>query len=103
MGAKSVCVLEKEENFNKRNFPDVDNDGFEIHVPDGTSSIAEIEYNFFREIYFEYNQGHDEFHDQEEQLKIDLMEANGINEEFIENLREKLQKVTKENKSLKED
>ena len=78
-------------------------DGFEIHVPDGTSSIAEIEYNFFREIYFEYNQGHDEFHDQEEQLKIDLMEANGIDEEVIENLKGKLQKVAKENKSLKED
>ena len=30
--AKSVCVLEKEENFNKRNFPDVDNGKLELYL-----------------------------------------------------------------------
>ena len=77
-------------------------DGFELPV-NGARSSAEIEYYFFLDIYEAYNQGHDEFHQQEDNLKWDLMEAKGVDQDAIDDLKKKLQMVAQENKNLKED
>jgi len=100
--AKSVVALSKPENFTKMNFPNVDNDGFEIDC-NGTKSVAEIEYNFFLKCYSAYNQGKDTFPDQENDLYWDLMDNKEVTEEIIEKLEKELRLVQQEHQILKED
>jgi len=101
--AKSVVALSKPENFTKMNFPNVDNDGFEIDGNGSSKSVAEIEYNFFLMCYAEYNQGKDSFPDQENKLYWDLMDNKEVTEEIIEKLDKELRLVQQENQNLKED
>jgi len=100
--AKSVVALSMPENFRKMNFPNNDEDGFEIDS-NGAKTLNEIEYDHFRSCYVAYNQGSDTFADQENQLYWDLMDSKGINEEAINELDKQLEALKHEHQSLKED
>ena len=101
--AKTIASLFTAEAFANYNLQDEDADGFTIETEPSKRSKAEIEYHFWTKTYAKYQQGHDDFPEEREDLFWDLMDAKNIDEEAIGQRERLLEQLQITNKELKED
>ena len=62
--------------------------------------MAEVEYTFFQDCYRAYNKGQDDFPQELDQLYWDMIDAKGVNEDHIEQLKEKMTSLQLEQKKI---